>query len=138
MELPVLGGSYGRPEPSAMTICPRILPTGALRARRARSARAPDVSAWARYRHTALDRGAGRDAIEPAPDVAELRDLVGHHVLERLPRGDDPGVGRDVGDRILSGQIVASLEGGVQNADDAERLADEALDGVRDLLGRLV
>ena len=71
--------------------------------------------------------------------LRQLRDLVGHHPRERPPRGLDPRIGRDVGDRVVAGEVRrVPSSAWFEHADDAQRLADEALDRVRDLLGRLV
>ena len=92
-----------------------------------------------RHRHAALHRGRAPTSSIQRSTSGSFATSSGKHLRERLPRRVDPRIGRDVRDRVIVGEVARCAgERGVQHAEDAQRLAEEAVDRVRNALRRLV
>src|SRR5690349_9390556 len=78
----------------------------------------------------ALYRGARLDRVEPAMEVREVLELLSLPLV-----GADPRIGRDVGDRIVAGEVLDLAETPVDDVVETPRLVGVAVDRVLDLLG---
>src|ERR1700738_3014226 len=70
------------------------------------------------------------DRLEPALEVREILELLSLPLVRH-----DPRVGRDIGDRVLTGDEGALGQTLVQHPVQAVRLLDVTLEGVRNRLG---
>src|SRR5258708_35160937 len=84
-----------------------------------------------RNRHSALHRGPRTDRVEPAFYVGKT---VQVRLVPLVAR--DPGIGGDVGDRVLAGEIFLLAQAPVEHAVEPVLLLRVALDRVGDGLFR--